>query len=1182
VNNNQLSQSPLGPGGDFVELPGHGPMYMIRRFDLLPPFLVSLTSPDDHWLYASTSGALTCGRRSPERALFPYETDDRLHRAGGLRGPVTAIWVAPSRDPAATDPEGSGGDPRRAELWRPFRGAAGPGVSRNLYKSALSDSLVFEEHHAPLGLTFRACWATSRRYGVVRSVSLRLHGPRRAVEVAVLDGLVDLEPALVALPARQSMSNLVDAYTRCERVGALQLALCALEARIIDRPEPAEALRATLVWSVGLEEAPVILREDAFDAFTREAATCLEGPRAWSAGDAEAAVTTGRRGAFLLSSRFGLAAGAQRDWHLVGEVHADHTAIAAVTTALADPGALRAGLEADVADGRARLRRLVASVDGVQLGADRTQTAALASSALFNAMRGGLPIDGHRLPARDLAAFVASRSLPTARRRAAALAELEDGPVDAVVARVAALGDPDLLRLTLEYLPLWFSRRHGDPSRPWNHFTIRLSAPDGARRLHWQGNWRDIFQNWEALCESFPGFALGAVVTFVDASTADGGNPYRVSRRGVDWEVPEPDHPWSHIGYWGDHQIVYATRLLDLTRRVRPGRLEALLDQAIFTYADVPYRLAPYAELREDPHHTITFDAAHQARVEARVEAIGGDGRLLHRQDGELTRVTLAEKLLVPALAKLSNLVLDGGVWMNTQRPEWNDANNALVGWGLSVVTAAHLRRYCELVAELLETRFGRGAMRLSAEVDAWLGDVLEALRTRRPLLAEPTVSAAARADLLDALGEAFGRYRAALYHGGLSDPVPRATTEGLELLRLARDYLDHTLRANRRSDGLYHAYNVMEPTADGIALCRLPLMLEGQVAALDSGAVGPAEAAELMDALFKSALYRPDQSSFMLYPATRRRSFLDRNVIPESALRVPLVARLLSAEVGAVIARDAAGTLRFHGDLANARDLGAALDALDPERVGEITAADRAALLALWEEVFAHRAFTGRSGTMHAYEGIGSIYWHMVSKLQLAVYEAYAASRAEPAADGVAARLARAYHAIRRGMGPAKSPSLQGAFPTDPHSHTPLHRGAQQPGMTGQAKEAVLVRRRELGLTVVDGVVHIAPRLLPAAELLASPGTLAFVDVDGVDREVAVPPGGFGFTYCQVPVVLVTRDVPWTAADTPEVRWWWRDGSTGDARGHLDRDASRALLGRTGELERIEVATARERLWAE
>ncbi|MCB9443865.1 MAG: hypothetical protein H6669_06475 [Ardenticatenaceae bacterium] len=39
---------------------------------------------------------------------------------------------------------------------------------------------------------------------------------------------------------------------------------------------------------------------------------------------------------------------------------------------------------------------------------------------------------------------------------------------------------------------------------------------------------------------------------------------------------------------------------------------------------------------------------------------------------------------------------------MNTQRPEWNDANNALVGKGLSVVTAAYLRRFIAFWLEQL------------------------------------------------------------------------------------------------------------------------------------------------------------------------------------------------------------------------------------------------------------------------------------------------------------------------------------------------------------------------------------------------------------------------------------------------------------------------------------------------
>ena len=70
--------------------------------------------------------------------------------------------------------------------------------------------------------------------------------------------------------------------------------------------------------------------------------------------------------------------------------------------------------------------------------------------------------------------------------------------------------------------------------------------------------------------------------------------------------------------------------------------------------------------------------------------------------EGEVFVVNLLEKLLVPLLAKLGNLVVDGGIWLNTQRPEWNDANNALVGHGLSMVTLCYMRRYVRFLRELL------------------------------------------------------------------------------------------------------------------------------------------------------------------------------------------------------------------------------------------------------------------------------------------------------------------------------------------------------------------------------------------------------------------------------------------------------------------------------------------------
>ncbi len=76
----------------------------------------------------------------------------------------------------------------------------------------------------------------------------------------------------------------------------------------------------------------------------------------------------------------------------------------------------------------------------------------------------------------------------------------------------------------------------------------------------------------------------------------------------------------------------------------------------------------------------------------------------------------MGEKLLTLLLAKLVNFVPEGGIWMNTQRPEWNDANNALVGKGLSVVTLGYLRRTLVFFKDLLR-QSGLPSIQINAEV---------------------------------------------------------------------------------------------------------------------------------------------------------------------------------------------------------------------------------------------------------------------------------------------------------------------------------------------------------------------------------------------------------------------------------------------------------------------------------
>jgi hypothetical protein len=888
-------------------------------------------------------------------------------------------------------------------------------------------------------------------------------------------------------------------------------------------------------WSAGLDGAQVYLDERVVDEVRR--------------GDVRPPVEllTGRRGAYLLHAPVAVPSGGSSSWFLALDTGLGHSALHDRVQVAADP-AVGERVDADVHAGVRRLETLLAGADGFQRTADPVADAHHLSNVLFNAMRGGVFPHGDRIPVADLVDLLRHRNVEVHARHEQAL--VSEGPwiaLDALHDLAEASGDDDLVRLVLEYLPLTFSRRHGDPSRPWNRFSIKVTADDGGELLYYEGNWRDIFQNWEALLRSYPRFLPHVVARFLNASTVDGHNPYRISRDGIDWEVPDPEDPWSNLGYWGDHQIVYLLRLLEGWRGVDPAGLHTWLDRPLFTYADVPYRLAGHEAMLADPRATITYDDERARCVAARVATLGADGRLVEA-DGQLVRVTMAEKLLVPALAKLSSYVAGGGIWMNTQRPEWNDANNALAGYGLSMVTLYHLERYLEFLEEVLVT--GRSTpFALSRQVATWLADLTQALRSHDA--ADAVADPGRRRRLLDELGRAGEGYREAGAAGfdHTAEAVDVAGVHGL--LTAARSHLRASIRAGRRDDGLRHAYNLVSfPSADVAEVEHLPVMLEGQVAVLGTSELDAAEAAALVEALFDSELYRPDQRTFMLYPATARPSFLDRNQVPAGILQDHPGLRALVGEPTRILEVDGDGGLHFRADLVNAAALRRALEAAE---MGDEV---QALALEVYEQRFHHHAFTGRSGGMHGYEGIGSVYWHMVSKLLLAVQERVSAAASDGVDAAVVDRLVAGYRRIRDGLGFRKDPTTFGAFPTDCYSHTPAHAGAQQPGMTGQVKEEILTRLAELGLVFGDGVLSYRGPLLPADEL--------WWTVDG-------GPPQYHLTVCATPVRVVR-------GDRDEVRIEHADGSvtvrTGQA---LTAEESAALFDRHGTIAAVEIQTAQE-----
>ena len=742
-----------------------------------------------------------------------------------------------------------------------------------------------------------------------------------------------------------------------------------------------------------------------------------------------------------------------------------------------------------------------------------------------------------------------------------------DGPIlyPELLKKAQDSGNVDFERLCYEYLPLSFSRRHGDPSRPWNKFSIEIRDEKGNKKRNYQGNWRDIFQNWEALAMSFPEYIELMITRFLNASTADGFNPYRITREGIDWEVMDPNDPWSYIGYWGDHQIIYLTKLLEMSHNFHPGRLTTLLNKRMYTYAAVPYRIKSYKEILNDPHNTVDFDFAHDRQIKQDVKAKGERAKYIHDSRGKLYQVTLLEKLLVPVLAKLSNFIPEAGIWLNTQRPEWNDANNALVGYGVSMVTLYYLRRHIHSIMKLIESA-GDQEIFVSSEVSQWLDANAGALEAFKDRL-ESRFSDTDRKMMTDVLGQAGSAFRMNLYQDGFSGKMETLNTgQVVDFCHLLLAFIDHSIRANHRDDHLYHAYNLLNISDEAIGIRYLYEMLEGQVAALSSDLLSAEESVDLMSALRQSKLYREDQSTYLLYPDRQLPRFTQKNNIPQTEFERSELLRELSRQGNTdIVVRDDSGGIHFNGDFRNVAVLKERLKSLDG-KYQPLVKKEADLILEIYKQMFDHQSFTGRSGTFFKYEGLGSTYWHMVSKLALAVQECYFRALKEKVGDKIIQQIKEHYYEIKEGIGVHKSPDLYGGFPTDPYSHTPGHTGVQQPGMTGQVKEDILARFGELGLSVHDGKIYFHGSLLSTVELLKEPESFHYYDVSNVRRTLHLDSQSLAFTFCQVPVVYHPSD---------EERIILTDQNGGVSKFGsllLDEPISKSLFNREGKFTRIDV----------
>ncbi len=1080
--------------GHFTTLNGEQ-FYKIENYDYMDDFFMTITSSSDIWNFCWSQGGITAGRIDCDHAVFPYYTADKVSDAKSYTGSYTAIRV---------------GDGDKAVVWEPFatlgaspalRRLAEKNISRNIYKNAEGTEVWFEEINEELKLSFRYGWTSSPKYGLVKK-SVISNLSDKAVTVKVLDGCRNILPACVTADFQNNNSVLLDAYKKTDLDAASNLALFAVSSIVTDKAEPSEGLFANISWFSTKDT--LLLSPEAPQQFAEN-------------GKVEVVdVVKGKRPAAYICCDCSLTNGSSSEWYQVFDTRLDAAKIAELKNELADRTKLTKALEADISEGKKLMETYIAEADGFQNTAETMTCVHHSENVMFNIMRGGFFANNGKISLTDFVKFVSQRNKALVKltekvtAKAAASAD-KDGFVNygELEAAVQKLMNPQLSRLFYEYMPLTFSRRHGDPSRPWNRFNIHLRDNDGNPILNYEGNWRDIFQNWEALAWSYPQYIKNMTAKFLNAMTIEGFNPYRISREGIDWEIPEPDNPWAQIGYWGDHQVIYLQKLLEVYAKLNKNQLVNELGEKIYASSNVPYRIKAYKDIVADPRNTIAFDYKLSSTLKAHAAAAGSDAKLVTASgaagEGEVAMVTLATKLLQVVIAKMANFVPGGGIWLNTQRPEWNDANNALAGYGLSMVTLYYLHRFVKFLIELFDASDAEKFLLPSAVADCFkeLGKLYTETSAKKA-----ATNASLRKAFTDSEGLLFEKERNALYKKGYgSAEKALKKSELLSTLNAILEHITVTIELNHRSDGLYHAYNTMKITGFGanglggkMEIEYLQEMLEGQVAVLSAGVLKPEEALSVLKALRKSRMYEPRQNSYMLYPNKELAAFEAKNVI--KSVEVEELRALIAKTGDSILYADCNGKYHFNGEFRNVRFLREFCEKLPTSKKPK--ARELAALEALYEKTFNHQSFTGRSGTFYAYEGLGSIYWHMVSKLLLAAQEnTFAAVRQGASAD-VVRDLAAAYYEVRAGIGFNKEADVYGAFPADPYSHTPYLQGAKQPGMTGQVKEEVLTRWGELGVDIVNGCAAFAPVILKKSEFFK-------------DGEAA---GSLSFTWCGTPIV--------------------------------------------------------------
>jgi len=199
IGNTIIQSGKTEINGQFVEIENEK-FYKISNYNEMPDFFMSIVSDSDHWMFLSSNGSLSAGRKNRNNALFPYYSDDKIHDYKNKTGSKTLCLVEKNN---------------KYFLWEPFTDESEKiyKIKRNLYKSIYGNKIIFEEVNFDLEVSFQYGWYNSEKFGWIKKSTI-YNQSKTTVKIEIVDGIRNIIPYGIDYAFQNEYSNLLDAYKK--------------------------------------------------------------------------------------------------------------------------------------------------------------------------------------------------------------------------------------------------------------------------------------------------------------------------------------------------------------------------------------------------------------------------------------------------------------------------------------------------------------------------------------------------------------------------------------------------------------------------------------------------------------------------------------------------------------------------------------------------------------------------------------------------------------------------------------------------------------------------------------------------------------------------------------------------------------------------------------------------------